>query len=163
MKILLLAMPDTGDWLDHVMRLPNLAMVSMAGSLPDHDVRVLDLVLVKENLVASLERHLDTFTPDIVGMSAMTFQYSSMLKLAAYLKRRLPGVTIVAGGYHVTLMHREIAAETPDLPIDIMVYGEGERTFTEFVAAFSADGSMSNIRGLSWRDGSGKWTDKPPR
>lgn len=163
MKILLLAMPDTGDWLDHVMRLPNLAMVSMAGSLPDHEVRVLDLVLIKENLIETLERHLDVFTPEMVGMSAMTFQYSTMLKLASYLKKRLPGVTIAAGGYHVTLMHREIADETPGIPVDFMVHGEGERTFAELVASYCSGGSMADIRGLSWRDGSRKWFHNPPR
>ena len=41
MKILLLAMPDTGDWLDHVMRLPNLALTSLAGSIEGHDIRQL--------------------------------------------------------------------------------------------------------------------------
>ena len=125
MKILLLAMPDTGDWLDHVMRLPNLAMVSMAGSLPDHEVRVLDLVLIKENLLEVLDRHLKAFVPELISLSAMTFQYDTMIKLATYLKRRLPGVTLVAGGYHVTLMHREMADEIPPIPLDYMIRGEG--------------------------------------
>jgi anaerobic magnesium-protoporphyrin IX monomethyl ester cyclase len=121
-KILLLAMPDTVDMLDPVMRLPNLALTSLAASVgPKHDVRVLDLVLVKEKLKKSLEFHLDAFTPDVVGMSAMTFQYDTMTRIASLIRGKLSGVRLIAGGYHVTLMHREIAAETPDAPIDYMV------------------------------------------
>src|SRR5512136_1569988 len=115
-------MPDTVDMLDPVMRLPNLALASLAASVgAEHDVRVLDLVLVKENLKKSLLSHLDAFEPDLVGLSAMTFQYGTMIRIASLIRERLPGVRLVAGGYHVTLMHREIAAETPDAPIDFMV------------------------------------------
>lgn len=163
MKILLLAMPDTGDWLDHVMRLPNLALVSMAASVSEHDVRVLDLVLIKENLKQELDHHLETFLPDLVGMSAMTFQYDTMIRLAHYLKKKIPGVMIAAGGYHVTLMHREIAQETPDLPLDFMAHGEGEHTFAELVESISLKGNMAGIKGLSWRDESNNWIHNPPR
>ena len=86
---------------------------------------MLDLVLVKENLKASLLAHLDAFRPDLVGLSAMTFQYDTMLRVARLIRDRIPGVRLVAGGYHVTLMHREVAEETPDVPIDFMVRGEG--------------------------------------
>lgn len=163
MRILLLAMPDTGDWLDHVMRLPNLAMASMAGSLPDHEVRALDLVLVKEDLRDELDRSLDAFRPELVSLSAMTFQFETLLRLARYLRKKLPAATLVAGGYHVTLMHQEVAGNTPELPLDFMVHGEGEQTFAELVAALGTEKGMADIRGLSWRDGDGNWVHNPPR
>jgi len=166
LKILLIAMPDTVDMLDPVMRLPNLALASLAASVGtgQHDVRVLDLVLVKEKLKKSLLSHLDAFKPDLVGLSAMTFQYGTLIRIASLIRARLPGVRLVAGGYHVTLMYREIAGETPDVPIDFMVRGEGEETFRELVGALAAPGGdFGAVRGLSWRDTSGEWRHNEPR
>ncbi len=47
MNILLFAMPDTSDILETVCRLPNLTLASLAGSVWEHDVHVLDLVKKK--------------------------------------------------------------------------------------------------------------------
>lgn len=157
-------MPDSVDLLDPVMRLPNLALASLAASLPDHDIRILDLLLVKENLKESLYSHLDSFQPDIVGMTAMTFQFPSLTRIAAAIRRKLPEAVLVAGGYHVTLMHREICEETPDIQLDFMVRGEGEITFPELVKAIS-ERKMNHeaIDGLTWRDDSGMWRHNLPR
>jgi anaerobic magnesium-protoporphyrin IX monomethyl ester cyclase len=164
MRILLLAMPDTGDWLDHVMRLPNLALTSLAASVDGYDVRVLDLVLVKENLKQALDRYLDSFQPDLVGMSAMTFQYDTMIRIATYIRRKLPDVKLAAGGYHTTLMYHEIAAETPDVPLDFMIRGEGEATFRELVETLSrSTEDFGSINGLSWRNNRGAWIHNPER
>lgn len=157
-------MPDTGDWLDHVMRLPNLALASLAGSIKGHDVRILDLVLVKENLRRSLEKHLSSFAPDLVGMSSMTFQYDTMIRISAYLRRKLPDAKLAAGGYHPTLMYREITAETPDMPVDFLIRGEGEITFGELIENLSiGSGDFSGINGLSWRNSGGAWVHNPER
>lgn len=157
-------MPDTGDWLDHVMRIPNLALASLAGSVEAHDVRVLDLVLVKENLKQALERHLDAFSPDLVGMSSMTFQYDTMIRIAGYIRRRMPEVKLAAGGYHPTLMYREITAEKPEIPLDFLFRGEGEEAFRELMEALSRGATdFAGITGLSWRSRSGEWIHNPDR
>ena len=44
-RILLLAMPDTASSLDAVMKFPNLGLCSLAAQVPEHEVRILDLVL----------------------------------------------------------------------------------------------------------------------
>ena len=53
MRILLLSMPDTAQFTDFITRLPNLAIISLAGNLPGHEVRVLDLVLFKPHFEAA--------------------------------------------------------------------------------------------------------------
>ena len=45
MRILLLAMPDTASSLDRVMKFPNLGLCTIAAEVPEHEVRILDLVL----------------------------------------------------------------------------------------------------------------------
>lgn len=47
MKILILAMPDSVDVVDNYITFPNLAIVSLAGNLSGHEVKVMDLVLYK--------------------------------------------------------------------------------------------------------------------
>jgi radical SAM superfamily enzyme YgiQ (UPF0313 family) len=164
MKILLLAMPDASDWLDHIVRLPNLALVSLAAAVPEHEVRVLDLLAVRERIKAVLDRELDDFKPDLVGLSAMTFQYDTLVRMAEYIRGKLPAAHLVAGGYHVTLMYREIAEETPDVPLDFMVRGEGEDTFRELTDSLAGKmDDMSGIAGLSWRGSGGAWHHNPPR
>ena len=82
MRILLLAMPDTVDFIDNAARIPNLALVSLAGNLPDHEVKVMDLVLYKPDIRKAVEKVLATFRPHLVGLSAMTFQYDTLLRVA---------------------------------------------------------------------------------
>ena len=77
MRVLLLAMPDTAQFVDFLARLPNLAIISLAGNLPGHEVRVLDLILFKPHFEAALRRALSGLRPQVVGLSAMTFQFDT--------------------------------------------------------------------------------------
>ncbi len=82
MRILLMAMPDTVDFVDNTTRIPNLALVSLAGNLPDHEVKVMDLVAYRPHIRQAVEEILASFRPQLVGLSAMTFQFDTLLKVA---------------------------------------------------------------------------------
>ena len=152
MRILLIAMPETADCIDFVTRLPNLALINIAGSLHGHEVKVLDFVAVKPAIRKPLEEIVASFKPDLVGLSAMTFQFETLVRVAAFCRERLPAAMIVAGGYHATLLAREIIDEQPDLPLDFMVRGEGEHTMRELVDALENEkAGFDNILGLSYR------------
>ncbi len=153
MRVLLFAMPDTVDWLDHIMRVPALSIVSLAGCLREHEVHVLDLVTCKENVKPALDRHLNELRPEIVGLSAMTAQYDSAQKIARYVRNWDPTVKVVLGGYHATLMSEEITSSGPDLPFDFIVRGEGEVAMPELVDALASGNDASGIKGVSYRDG----------
>jgi anaerobic magnesium-protoporphyrin IX monomethyl ester cyclase len=162
MRILLLAMPDTVDVMDLGIRLPNLALVSLAGNLPGHDVKVLDLVVYKPDIRRHVESIIASFRPHLVGLSAMTFQYDTLLKVAGLVRRCDPEIKIVAGGYHVTLLAEELAAGEP-LPLDFIVRGEGEATMAELVAALGQPvANFGGILGLSYRDGD-RWRHNQDR
>ncbi|MGA9755240.1 MAG: radical SAM protein [Desulfobaccales bacterium] len=153
MRILLLAMPDTVDFIDATARIPNLGLVSLAGNLPDHEVKVMDLVLYKPNIRKAVEASLATFRPQLVGLSAMTFQYDTLLRVARVVRRFDPDIKLVAGGYHPSLMARELAEEDL-LLLDFIVRGEGEATLGELVAELErAQPDFSGVAGLSYRQG----------
>lgn len=162
MRILLIAMPDTADVIDYFGKLPNLGLVNLAGNLPGHDVRVLDLVLYKPRLRRVLADTLTDFRPELVGLSAMTFQFDTLLKVARFLRGLDPALKLAAGGYHATLMAQEITGQA-DLPLDFLIRGEGELTFQELVDELEKpDPDLSRIQGLSHRQGQA-WRHNPPR
>ncbi len=164
MRILLMAMPDTVDFIDNVTCIPNLALVSLAGNLPDHEVKVMDLVACRPHIRKAVEEILASFRPQLVGLSAMTFQFDTLLKVAGVVRRFDPALKIVAGGYHASLMGQELTAAGP-LPFDFMVRGEGEATLRELAAALeSPHPDFSKIAGLSYCRGDGNsWEHNPER
>ncbi len=152
MNILLMSMPDTVDFLNLVTRIPSLAMASLAGSVTGHRVAVLDLVTVKPRVRQAMKDTLRSFAPDIVALSAMTFQFDTLLKAAELVRAHAPQARIVAGGYHATLMADELTRNGAELPLDFIVRGEGEQTFRELVDTLAEGGDeFSSIRGLSYR------------
>ncbi|MGA8570991.1 MAG: B12-binding domain-containing radical SAM protein [Desulfobaccales bacterium] len=161
MRVLLLSMPDTAQFVDFFTRLPNLAIISLAGNLPGHEVQVLDLILFKPNFEAALRQALSGLRPQVVGLSAMTFQFDTLLRLARFIRAFDPTIKLVAGGYHVSLMARELTAAAEELPLDFLVRGEGETTFRELVTELEKPApDLDAIMGLSYRQGQ-EWVHNP--
>src|SRR5262245_56760636 len=162
MKILLVAMPDSASCFDHIMELPNLALCSLAGNLEGgHEVRILDLVKHRRRAAEVLERTLKAFSPDLVGISAMSFQIGSARKTAAMSKALVPGVVTVLGGYHATIMWKEIGDGPDGRLFDFVVRGEGEATFNGLVRTLGSSGDLAAIPGLSYRRGE-EFRHNPP-
>ena len=156
MRVLLVAMPDTISALDPILRIPNLGLCSIAGNLPGAEVRVLDLAFRRRKIDAFLASVLEDFRPGLVGLSAMSFQFSSACHVARLVKALDPAIRTVLGGYHATLMSGEISRGPDASLFDFIVRGEGERTFAALVRALDAGGGdFSRIPGLSFRSGGG--------
>jgi len=152
-KALLLAMPDYIPGFDMVTRSPNLAIVSLAGNVDPGicDVKVADLLLVRrrlENYVIGLIRE---HSPDLVGLSCMSFQYHSAVKIAKLIKSHDKNIRVLMGGYHPTLMYEDISASPESRFIDFIVRGEGEATFSELVTAMNSGKGYEKIAGLSYK------------
>ena len=161
MRILLVAMPDTAEVLSCSTFMPNLGLVSLAGQLVGHEVRVLDLVTHRPKVRKPLLDQLKSFKPELVGLSAMTFQFDSLLRIARFIRAMDPSIRLAAGGYHATLMARELAAD-PGLPLDFLMRGEGEATLVELVEALQSGREPAAVAGLSYRNGNG-WQHNPDR
>src|SRR2546422_11380012 len=91
MRILLLAMPDTASSLDRVMKFPNLGLCSIAAQVPGHEVRILDLVMRPKGVRRRMLEEVAAFAPDLVGYSAMSFQYATVRALAEAIRTVAPG------------------------------------------------------------------------
>ncbi len=153
MKILLFSMPDTvPQFSAKTWRSPNLAISSIAGNIqPHHEVALADLVLKRKTLQSSIKKIIEDYQPDVVGLSAMTFQFDTARKVAAFIKSLQSDIKTVIGGYHATLMYEDIASSGEGKPFDYIIRGEGEKTFSDMLDALEGKRRWGDITGLSYR------------
>jgi len=95
------------------------------------------------------------------GITALTgYQIADGLRMARLVREAYPNLPIVWGGWHPTI-EPETTLESPY--VDILVRGEGERTFTELVHALEDGGNLDNIPGVSYKqDGEAYHNPKRP-
>ena len=131
MRVLLLSMPDSFEHTPPVaMRMPNGALASLAGNVdPHHRVAIADLILARSDVPGTVERLVHELQPDLVGLSVMTFQRKTALKLIALIRSLRPGVRVVVGGYDASL-----AAEVYETPAGVANHWKQTQAWEEFAA-----------------------------
>ena len=161
MKVLLLSMPDSFEHTPSLaMRMPNGALASLAGNAgPGHDVRIADLILAQSTVAATVTRLMRELDPDVVGLSIMTFQRRTALRLIRLIRSIKPEVVVVAGGYDPSLATD--VYEPPSTGVDFVVRGEGELTFRGLLRGLSRGEDVSSIPGLSFRVAGGAFVHAP--
>lgn len=144
MRVLLVQPPEGGGVIgfNKFGRPEPLALEILAASLPDHDVEILDM-----RIDAGLERSIQAFGPDIVGVTGYTPDVPHMLAVCKEVNALHAEITTVVGGYHATLCPEDF-----DVPyVDAIVVGEGEQTLAELVAALGEDRDLGEVSGLAYR------------
>ena len=154
MKILLLSMPDAAPPILHpsAIHMPALGIASVAGNIdPGHEVRIADLVRKRSGIARYVTRVLQRFRPDLVGFSAMTWQYPTCVRLMRLVRERCPTAKTVLGGYHATLMGEEVAEGPEAELLDFIVRGEGEDACRRLVNALDGQDRFEEIPSLSFK------------
>lgn len=119
-------------------------------------VKILDGFLGKIDLAAELDQALKQTEEKrilFVGISAMTTQLPSAVKIANIIRENYPDLPIVWGGVHPTLFPEETCA---DPLVDVVVIGEGEYACLELAKAFSGSMPLSDVKGIVYKDSNGK-------
>jgi radical SAM superfamily enzyme YgiQ (UPF0313 family) len=158
MKIVLMSMPDVAAVIMHesAFHMPNNGIASIGANIdPGHEVFVIDLVRKRRRVRRYVTDILLKIRPDVVGLSAMAWQYTTCTKLVRLIKRLLPSVKLVLGGYHATLMYEEIATSEEAPLIDFIVRGEGEEAFRRLINALNGQDRFVDIPSLSFHGGNG--------
>ena len=86
------------------------------------------------------------YAPDVAGISALTLNRYYALKLAGLIKDARPGVKIVMGNAHSTIMWKQILLNYP--AVDYVVRGEGELPFFELVKLLENGGGPGDAAGI---------------
>ncbi len=137
--------------LKQIFRGEPLALEELAGNLLEHTVRILDLKADPDGL----DRELREFQPDLVGITGVTCEANTMLRLAARVKDSCPA-TVVVGGIH--------ASNDPDFfnqaTVDYIVVGIGKKVFAELVCALESDTNCTDLPGVI-RTTPGRQVERP--
>ena len=156
MKIILMSMPDVAPLIMHetAFHMPNCGIASVGANIDEgHDIYIIDLIRKRRRLRKYLTKTLLRIRPDLVGLSAMAWQYGTCVKLIKLIRQLLPEVKILIGGYHASLMYEEIAASDEAGLIDFMVRGEGEEVCRRLVNALEGQDRFEEIPSLSYKQG----------
>lgn len=137
---------------------PRLGLAQLAACLREKGYKnlcIVDATAMEYSESETVETVLKE-APDLVGFTATTTEYPSILKIAKELKSRKPSIPCVVGGPHITVMPETLNAEA----FDYAVIGEGELTLLELLDfLFNGKGSVSEIKGLAFfQDGKLKLT-----
>lgn len=94
--------------------------------------------------------------PDVLAFSVVGWNYREFTCLAEAYKQVRPDGLVVFGGNHVSHQAPKVFREAP--AVDVLVNGEGERTFRDLVASVLAgprEPDLASVPGVSYRDGEG--------
>lgn len=143
----------------HPWRGAPLALLSASGFL---DRQGYDIRIIADFLYHDLEEQVLEHCRDSVCLGISTFtghQIFEGVRVARLVREKLPQLPIVWGGWHPSILPEQTVA---DPNVDIVVRGQGERTFTELVNALYHGRSLDGIQGLVWRE-NGTLRVNPPR
>ncbi len=151
-RVLLINPPDTDQT---GFSNPPLGLLYLAGTLLHHDidVRVVDGCLDGRQAIVQA---VAEYRPDLVGITCLTAGRHRALEVARAVKDEHPGLPVVLGGVHPTILPIQLMEHYPF--VDFVVMGEGEQTLLEL----AQERPLAEIKGLVYRSGT-EIKRNPPR
>lgn len=113
-----------------------LGLIYLAGYLKKYkdltNLKILDLNF------DNIQEEIQKFNPDIIGISAMTVDYSTTIKIAKEIKEKR-NIPIIVGGPHISTLSSSLNES-----FDIGVIGEGEETMSELLDVYNKYKKFNN-------------------
>jgi radical SAM superfamily enzyme YgiQ (UPF0313 family) len=126
---------------------PRLGLAQLAACLREKgydNLSIIDTTAMDYSEAEAVEAILKE-SPGLVGFTATTTEYPSILRIAGNVKRQKPSIHSVVGGPHITVMPETLNGEA----FDYAVIGEGEITLLELVEfLFHKERNINEIKGL---------------
>jgi hypothetical protein len=127
---------------------PLQRLLELDKALESHRSREIDLIA--EELCETAR----SFGAEFVGFKLWTGDgFLASIRIAAYLKERLPGIITVGGGPHVDLFGLDILVYTD--AFDMVVQGEGEPAIVALAEAIASGSGFEDVPNLIYRAGGG--------
>ena len=109
-----------------------------------NEVNIIDLEMEPKPINKTVEKYLEMFRPDLVGISMSATEHTEGLEIAGLAKDR--DIITVLGGYHPTAIPDELRSHPQ---VDFVVRGEGEITMQELVSRED----LEDVNGISFKNG----------
>jgi radical SAM superfamily enzyme YgiQ (UPF0313 family) len=97
--------------------------------------------------MSELQDRIRSFSPDLIGISIMTYMFRRSYDIIHAIKRTHPSIDIIAGGPHLSTLRETVLEECSSLDFGCVL--EGERTILELCKGEDP----RSILGLIHRDG----------
>lgn len=110
--------------------------------------------------LSQVARAYQELQPDVVAFTAATQQIHDANTVATWIRRHYPDVHLLVGGYHASSIPSQTLEEFP--VFDAVVYGEGEETLWETIETLRGGGSLKEVKGIAYHDGT-RIVLNPPR
>ncbi|MBK8027267.1 MAG: cobalamin-dependent protein [Chloroflexi bacterium] len=131
-------------------RLPLSLLAVSAVIAADYDVEFIDGNLIADPAAAIIERAQATGAKLLAVTVMPGPQLRQAVPVCKAVKRALPGLTILWGGYFPT-QHYEVALRDGGA-VDYAIAGQGEGPFRQFVDTLHSGGSLTDIPSLAYND-----------
>ena len=131
-------------------RYPPMGYLYMAAVLEKAGVSVEILDLNERRLsFEEVKKEIRSKSFDVVGIGGMTTIYYYLKLVSLYLKEQYPDIPIIGGGSVCTSTPETVLKHTG---VDVIVAGEGESVITDLVHRLKSKASLSEIRGIYYKD-----------
>lgn len=105
-------------------------------------------------------KSISAYQPDIVAITAMTFNFNIAVKIAAKAKQM--GAKVIIGGCHITALPQQLTKN-----MDVGVIGEGEKTYLELLNLYHqgkwGPNYFQEVKGIVFRTSDSGLYITPPR
>jgi len=125
-----------------------LHLEMVAATVPDHDIRILDMRL-DDNLDAALRK----FWPEMVAVTALTPEVHAAQDVLKQVKAFSEEIFTVVGGHHASLLPEDF--HIPQ--VDCIAIGEAELMFADLVQSVADRRGLSDVPNIVWRDRDGQF------
>lgn len=139
---------------------PLLGLAYLASMLrQDHEVKIIDANIL-DYTMADVIRELKGFYPDVVGITSVTPSIPQAYAVARIAKEVREDCKVIMGGPHVSFLPTQTLEECRH--VDVIVKGEGEKTFDELIETIERGEPLETVRGITYRKGD-QIVDNEPR
>jgi len=134
--------------------LPPLGLAYIAAVLEKHGnkVKIIDgpvLTTRKDYDYNELRTDIESFQPDIIGVTATSPQIKDAINTIDLAKEINKDIITFLGGPHITALPK-ILSKIENL--DFGIYGEGEFTFLDIIKRIEKKEKLEGLNGLIWRE-----------
>src|SRR3989338_5796383 len=134
--------------------LPPLGIAYIAAVLEKdkHIVKIIDgpaMATVLDYGFLELEKDIQEFQPEVIGLSASTSQIEYAKKTIGIIKKIVPTVIIILGGPLISATPNSLL-EFPEVAYG--AYGEADLTFSVILQKIEKKEPLENVEGVIWRE-----------